>query len=573
MFRALKSLLSGGTSARTSREFSLAGLAALDAGALDESLAAFGKALDLEPHSADVLTNIASVHLTAGRPAAAAEALEQALRVAPEHPAAHCNYGLLLAQAGACDAAVGHLRQVPREHAAIRAADINLTNALLHACDWDGLHAHLGARLAARADDPDWWMSIEPYQAVLLGLAPAITRAVADAHAARLQVPPGPGLEAVRAPAARSAGRPRARLRVGYLSSDFRRHATMDLLLETLEAHDRDRCEVVLYSYGPDDGSRERARAVAAADSFTDVAALSHAEAARAIARDRVDVLVELKGHTGEGRPQIAARRPAPVIVNYLGYPGTMGGTLADWIFGDAIVTPPGCEAHFSEQVLRLAPGYQANGAWRPLPLPPDRPILKLPGEAVVFCCFNSLYKVGRDVFAAWMEVLRAVPEGVLWLLAGNADATARLQRAAQAAGIDARRLVFAAPVPAAEHVARMGAADVFLDTWPVSAHTLASDAVRACLPLVTLPGAAFASRVAASVLSVAGLPELACADADGYVRTAIRLARDGGLRASLRQRLVAGGPRLFDPRGHAGNLEQAYTAAHAQARASQMRR
>ena len=572
MFSDLKALLSARPAARSSREYNHAGLAALEAGALDQALAAFAAALALDPDSADILTNIASVHLSAGHPQAAAEALERALRAAPTHPAAHCNYGMLLAQAGACDAAAGHLRQVLRDHSAIRAADINLTNALLHACDWDALHAHVGARVAARADDPDWWMSIEPYQAVLLGLAPELARAVADAHAARLLLPADSAIAAARAQAARRAERPRARLRVGYLSSDFRRHATMDLLLETLEAHDRDRCEIMLYSYGPDDGSRERARAVAAADRFTDVAALSHVDAARAIARDAIDVLIDLKGHTGEGRPQIVARRPAPVIVNYLGYPGTLGGPLADWFFGDAVATPAGCEAHFSEQVLRLAPGYQANGAWHAPSPPPSRASLGLPDAGVVFCCFNSLYKVGREVFAAWMEILRATPGSVLWLLAGNADASTRLRQAAQAAAVDSNRLVFAAPAPVAEHLARMGAADVFLDTWPVSAHTLASDAMRAGLPLVTLAGAAFASRVAASVLGVVGLPDLACADADGYVRTAVALARDAGLRAALRQRLAAGRPRLFDPRGHARNLEQAYATVDEQARAPAMR-
>ena len=576
MFSGLKALLSARPVARSSREFNHAGLAALDAGALDQALAAFGAALALEPDSADILTNIATAHLSAGQPQAAAEALERALRAAPAHPAAHCNYGMLLAQAGACDAAAGHLRQVPRGHSAIRAADINLTNALLHACDWDALQAHVGARVAARARDPDWWMSIEPYQAVLLGLAPELARAVADAHAARLRMPADSAITAARTRTAGRAGRLRPRLRprlrVGYLSSDFRRHATMDLLLETLEAHDRDRCEIMLYSYGPDDGSGERARAVAAADRFTDVAALSHVDAARVIARDAIDVLIDLKGHTGEGRPQIVARRPAPVIVNYLGYPGTLGGTLADWFFGDAVATPTGCEAHFSEQVLRLAPGYQANGAWHAPSPPPSRASLALPDTGVVFCCFNSLYKVGREVFAAWMEILRAAPGSVLWLLAGNADASTRLRQAAQAAAVDSNRLVFAAPAPVAEHLARMGAADVFLDTWPVSAHTLASDAMRAGLPLVTLAGVAFASRVAASVLGVVGLPDLACADADRYVRTAVALARDAGLRAVLRQRLATGRPRLFDPRGHARNLEQAYALVDEKARTPAIR-
>lgn len=567
MFSGIRSLLSGGSTARSARRSSLEGLAALDAGALDQALAAFHAAQALAPDSPDILVNIASVQLTAGRPDEAAQALEHALRLAPEHPAAHCNYGMLLAQAGAFAAAVSHLKRVPRDHAAIRAADINLTNALLYSCDWHGLQAHMAARTAARADDPDWWQSIEPFQAVLVGLEPEVARAVADAHAARLAPLPDREVVAARTRAARSAGARRGRLRVGYLSSDFRRHATMDLLLETLEAHDRDRFEVFLYSYGPDDGSQERVRAIGTADRFVDLAALAHVDAARAIAHDGVDLLVDLKGHTGEGRPQIVAHRPAPVIVNYLGYPGSMGGTLADWFFGDAVATPAGCEENFSERVLRLVPGYQANGAWRPPQPPPTRRELGLPESACVFCCFNSLYKISSEVFAAWVEILHAVPHSVLWLLGGNADASARLRQAAQAAGIDAHRLVFAAPVAGAEHLARMGAADLFIDTWPVSAHTLASDAMRAGLPLLSLAGATFASRVAASVLCCVGLQELVATTVDDYVHTAVSLARNPGQRAVLRARLADGRAKLFAPRAHAGNLEQAYILVCEQAR------
>jgi predicted O-linked N-acetylglucosamine transferase (SPINDLY family) len=553
---ALWSRLSGRTARRTPRDLNAAGLAALDDGALDSALAAFEGALAADPGSADTRVNLASVHLMASRHAAAAAALEEALRIAPEHPAAHCNYGMLLAQTGRYDAAAQHLRRVPRTHAAIRAADINLTNALMHGCQWDALDAHLAARLEARSADPGWWRSIEPFQAALLGIDPGIARALADAHAADLAAGAGPAL----ALPVRGAG---ARLRLGYLSADFRHHATMDLLLETLEAHDHACHEIVLYSYGPDDGSPERRRAMAAADRFVDVGRDSHSVIARAIAQDGIDVLVDLKGHTGEGRPQVVALRPAPVIVSYLGYPGTMGGRLADWYFGDAVSTPPGSDANFSECVYRLPGTYQANSAWHALPAPPARAALGLPDDAPVFCCFNAPYKVGRATFAAWMTILRAVPGSVLWLLAGDRDALARLAQAAESAGIDARRLVFADPVPRDAHLVRMAAADVFVDTWPCCAHTLASDALRAGVPIVTLPGAAFASRVAASVLEVVGLGELVCPDVEAYVDAAVQLARDPQRRAQLRERIATGRARLFNPTGHARALEDAYAVVH----------
>ena len=566
MLAKLISRLRGPLRAGRADPHSRRALAALDAGALEEALQAFEAALRQQPRSADILTNIASVHLTAGRPQAAAEVLKRALQVAPGHAAAHCNYGMLLAQSGAPDGAAAHLRQVPRNHPAIRAADINLTNALIHGCDWDALDAHVAARIAARADDPDWWRSIEPFQAALLGQAPEVARAVADLHAAQMLAAAAAHAGAVAAAVAaaasgaclRAAARG-ARLRVAYLSADFHRHATMNLLLETLEAHDRGRIETVFYSYGPDDGSTERRRAVAAADRFVDITSCSHAEAALAIARDGTDILVDLKGHTGAGRPSIVALRPAPLIVNYLGYPGTMGGTLADWYFGDAISTPPGQDAEFSERILRLPLTYQPNGVWRRLPPPPARAALGLPETAIVFCCFNGVFKVGRAAFAAWMAILAAVPDSVLWLMGGNADAIARLQAAARKAGVDSRRLVFADPVPTATHLARMQAAEMFLDTWPFCAHTLASDALRAGLPIVTLPGAGFASRVAASVQAAAGLADLACTTVEEYVSKAVELARDPLRLHSLRVRLESGRARLFDPRARARELEDAY--------------
>jgi predicted O-linked N-acetylglucosamine transferase (SPINDLY family) len=532
-----------------------AGLAALDDGAIDQAVAAFTRALALAPANPDYLTNLACAHLAAGQGAEAADALDRALRANPDHAAAHCNLGLLLAQSGRHDAAAAHLRRVPRDHPAIRAADINLTNALMYACDWDALATHVEARLAARSHDADWWKSFECFQAAPLGIAPDIARTIADAHARALRAQAG-------APLA-SARRPRAGpLRVGYLSSDFRSHATMDLLLEVLEAHDPAAVDVTLYSWGPDDGSEARRRAVAA-HKFVEIGALAHEAAARRVAADAIDIAVDLKGHTGDGRPQILAHRPAPVMVNFLGYPGTLGEGLADWVIADAVTVPPGSEAQFSESVLRLPRTCQANGRAEALPVPMSRAAAGLPADALVLACFNSAHKISRDCFAAWMEILAALPRGVLWLLDGGADANRRLRDAAARAGIDPARLLVAPPLPRDQHLARLAAADLGLDTWPLCAHTLASDACRAGLPLVTVAGNGFAARVASSVLCAAGLDGLVVDSRARYVEIALELGRDPAALADARHRLAAGRAALFDPARFAPELEEAFRQMH----------
>jgi predicted O-linked N-acetylglucosamine transferase (SPINDLY family) len=350
------------------------------------------------------------------------------------------------------------------------------------------------------------------------------------------------------------------RLRIGYLSADLHEHPTSQLLVGALEHHDRARYEVHAYALDSDDGTAHRARLVAAFEHFHDVRALAHDALARQIAADGIDVLVDLQGYTAESRPQVAALRPAPVQVNYLGYPGTMGAAFVDFILADATLVPPGDEQWYGETVIRLPDTYQANDDRQAIAERAfARSELGLPEDGAVFASFNAHFKIERETFAAWMRILAAVPGSVLWLLGGPGEAA--LRAAADRSGIEPARIVFATRMRKPEHLARHRAADLFLDTYTYNAHTTASDALWAGLPVLTRPADGFAGRVAASLLRAIGLPELVAPDLDAYERTAVELARDPAALAALRAKLAAhrSSLPLFDTARFTRNLEAAF--------------
>ncbi len=327
-------------------------------------------------------------------------------------------------------------------------------------------------------------------------------------------------------------------LRIGYLSSDLRDHAVGFLSAEIFAHHDRARVESFAYFSGPaaDDATGRRIRATV--DRWTDITSLSDRAAAAAIVRDGIDILVDLNGYTKDGRTRLVALKPAPVIVNWLGYPGTMGSPHHHYLIADPVIVPRGDEIFFSEKVLRL-PCYQPNDRQRiTAPETPGRGACGLPENAVVYCCFNGHNKITAPVFARWMAILRAVPDSVLWLLDGSAETMSRLRAGATAQGVAAERLVFAGRMRTPDHVARYRIADLFLDTSPYGAHTTASDALWAGLPIITFLGKCFAARVCGSLVRAAGLPELVCDTPDQYVGEAIRIGLDADLRHALKQRL-----------------------------------
>ncbi|HXP95166.1 MAG TPA: glycosyltransferase, partial [Telmatospirillum sp.] len=328
------------------------------------------------------------------------------------------------------------------------------------------------------------------------------------------------------------------------------------------DSHDRARFQVTGYSIGPDDNSPLRRKLETAFERFVDLRPYSHADAAAIIRADAVDILIDLTGYTQYARPQIPAFRPAPLQVNFLGFPGTMGTDVIDYIIADPVVLPMDQACFFSEQIVHLSGCYQPNDSRRMIAEhTPSRTDCGLTEIGFVFCCFNNSVKITPEVFAVWMRVLRAVPGSLLWLLASNPIVRDNLRREARNAAVEPDRLVFAPRRPLPEHLARHRHADLFLDTLPYNAHTTASDALWAGLPVLTCTGPTFAGRVSASLLMSAGLPELITQSLADYENLALRLATNPALLNALRQRLADNRRTtpLFNGATFARHLETAF--------------
>jgi predicted O-linked N-acetylglucosamine transferase (SPINDLY family) len=321
------------------------------------------------------------------------------------------------------------------------------------------------------------------------------------------------------------------RLRVGYVSSDLRDHAIGYLMAELFELHNKRDIEVFAYYCGPRTDHDLTKRIKASVEHWIDIGDLSDAHAARCIAADGIDILVDVNGHTRFSRTGIFAHRPAPIQVNWLGYPGSMGTPYHQYLIADDWIIPPDAEIYYSEKVVRL-PCYQANDRKRVVPAErPTRAGAGLPEDAFVFCCFNSSNKISRFTFERWLTILRQVPGSVLWLLDTTEQTKARLGDFAEKNGVSRSRLIFAPRLPNAQHLARYPLADLFLDTTPYGAHTTASDALWMGVPVLTLSGRSFASRVCGSLVRAAGLADLVFSRSDDYVARAIDLA---GNRAQI---------------------------------------
>ncbi|MDP3612766.1 MAG: tetratricopeptide repeat protein [Rubrivivax sp.] len=416
-----------------------------------------------------------------------------------------------------------------------------------HLCDWGDLQVDIDRIAEELVSSPPGMARVAAVFGLLsLPLDPALHLVAAQGEAAAVAWNATP-LPAVR-PQERAlpAGR---KPRIGWLSYDFREHPVSQLLVELLEQIDRQRFEVVLYSSGPDDASPLRRRVEAAADRFVDLRGSSDGQAAAQVRADGIDILIDLMGHTRGHRLGVLAARPAPVQVSFLGYPGSTGANFIDYLIGDPLVTPTDLAPHFSEKLAQMPLTFQPNGRWRPLPQPMSRAQAGLPEVAFVMCAFNHTYKILPEAFDSWCQVMREVPNAVLWLKETNPQLHDNVRREAQLRGVDADRIVLAKVVSYADHFSRLALADVFVDTWPYNAHTTAADALWAGVPVVTLYGNSFASRVAASVLNAAGMAELAFGSVEEY-RCAIQaLALEPDLAAGYKRQLneQRNTLRLFD--------------------------
>jgi protein O-GlcNAc transferase len=358
--------------------------------------------------------------------------------------------------------------------------------------------------------------------------------------------------------------RAHTKIRLGYLSGEFRAQATAYLMAELYERHDRQKFEVIAFDNGSKDDSPTRKRLESAIDKFVDISKISDLAAAQKIAAEETDILINLNGYFGEFRMGVFARKPAPIQVNYLGFPGTLGAGYIDYIIADRVVIPPDECQHYRESVVWLPDSYQVNDSRRLVSnAVPSRAECGLPDDAFVFCSFNQGFKLTPDMFSAWMRILTQVKGSVLWLLEGNTVFPENLRREAARQGVAAERLVFASPVATDMHLARMKCGDLFLDTLPCNAHTTASDALWVGLPILTCRGHAFAGRVAASLLNAIGLPELITENLAEYEAKAIKLAHSPILMRALREKLGKNKltAPLFDACRLTHHIESAYSA------------
>lgn len=553
-----------------------------------EAMACYEKAVELRPNFSQALTNLGTCLFDLGRFAEAVERYKQSLALGRPQAETWCNLGNALQRlqdaAGAEAAYREALALQPdstdallnlstlyietgRRRASIplleRATQLQPDNSMAwaklsfekrHDCDWRDYDESVDGILRRFVRSGP--TRITPFSLITLDSTPEEQLINARDNAQR-RIPAVTPLPAHPVRPATDG-----KIRIGYLSADYHPHATAYLMAELFERHDRSRFDIAAYSIGPDSDSEIRRRLVAGFDRFVDLSRLSHADAARRIHDDRVDILIDLKGYTQNARTEIMSWRPGAVQVQYLGYPATMGAAFIDYIIADSFIIPPQHHAHFDEKVVTLPHCYQPNDTLRPIaPEAPTRAECGLPENGFVFCSFNMPYKLTPRIFAIWMRLLAQVPDSVLWLLEVSPVAAENLRQAAQQHGIDPARIVFAPALHLPMHLARQKNADLFLDTLPVNAHTTASDALWAGLPVLTCAGDTFISRVAGSLLHAIGLPELVTYSLEDYETLALSLARDpqrlGRIRQHIAQhRLTA---PLFDIARYTRNLEQAY--------------
>jgi protein O-GlcNAc transferase len=520
-----------------------------------EAAGAYRRALALQPAYAEAAINLGNVLQARGTFEEAAEAYRQAIAIRPDLAPAYANLGGALENLGRLEEAIASYRTAVTLDPKLVSVRVWLHHKRRMICEWDDIDAQEAELRAALAVDPT---DTHPFATLDMATSPAEQLHVCRAYVSK-HVTAAPRFQHDRpAPAA-----PR-RLKIGYLSADFCRHATAHLTAELFERHDRSRYEIFAYSLNKDDRSELSVRLRAAFDYFVELHELTDDEAADRIHADAIDILVDMKGYTKDARTGIVARRPAPIQASFLGFPATMGAGFIDYVIADPFVLPMDQQPFFDERIVQLPHCYQPNDSKRLVSdLAPTRAECGLPEQAFVFCSFNNPYKLTPAFFDIWMRLLAAIPGSVLWLLEANTLVKDNLWREATRRGVDPSRLVFAPPRASPDHLARHRLADLFLDSLPYNAHTTASDALWAGLPVLTCAGETFAGRVAGSLLHAVGLPELVTHSLDQYEALAARLAREPDLLAGLRHRLNANRLHtpLFDCAAYTRHFEVALTS------------
>lgn len=556
----------------------------------DEAIASFDKAIALKPDFAEALYNRGNALLSLRRSDEALASYDKAIASKPDYAEGFNNRGNALKDLRRFDEAIASfnkaialksgyaeafnnkgnvLNEIKRFDEALASYDSAmaiqpdyefLAGHRLHMqmklCDWKHLDVHLrNMAQALRAGGK----TTHPFPVLGLTDDPHLQLAAAEIYG-KAQCPPD------ALPCVFHSGSRNEKIRIGYYSADFHNHATSILMAELLESHDRSQFELYGFSFGPKVQDEMRQRICATFDHFIDVTNKSDIDIAKLSRELAIDIAVDLKGYTKDSRSGIFFHRCAPVQVNYLGYPGTMGASCIDYIVADKTLIPEIDQQYYSEKIVYLPYSYQVNDATRPIA---NRVFTReeagLPDQCFVFCCFNNNYKILPQTFELWMQLLRDTSDSVLWLFEDNPTASRNLRQEAQARGVAPSRLVFAKRMDLADHLARHRLADLFLDTLPCNAHTTASDALWAGLPVLTLQGKSFAARVAASLLNALNMPELIAGTAEQYIFKAKELAKNPDLLRQTKEKLERNRQTspLFNGKLFAQHLEKAFAAMH----------
>jgi predicted O-linked N-acetylglucosamine transferase (SPINDLY family) len=519
----------------------------------DQALASFDRAVALKPDYSEAFNSRGNILSKLKRFDEALASYDQAIALKPDNAEAFHNRGTTLRELRRFDEALASYDRALAINPEHRYAVGGLLDCALRICDWTRtaeLVAEIKAHILERKS------IVDPFNLLAISSDAALHLKCADLFVKdKISMPPRSFHN--------EATWHHEKIRIAYLSADFHGHATAYLMADLFELHDRSRFEVVGISFGPDDKSNIRRRIVKAFDQFHDALSKNDEDVARLVHDLQVDIAIDLKGFTKDCRPAILAPRPAPIQVNYLGYPGTMGAEFIDYVIADAIALPFDQQPYYVERIVHLPECYQVNDSRKKIAdHTPTRQQIGLPERGLVFCCFNNSYKITAPIFDVWMRLLRTIEGSALWLLRDNDGAENNLRGEAAARGIDPARLVFANRISAEDHLARHHLADLFLDTLPCNAHTTASDALWAGLPVLTCCGESFAGRVAASLLTAVGLPELVTQNLDDYEALALRLARNASSLASIKAKLARNRESypLFNSKRFTRHLEAAYT-------------
>jgi protein O-GlcNAc transferase len=527
--------------------------------------ACFLEALKHQPNHAIYLYNLGNAQRNLGKLDAAVASFKQSIQSNPNDADVYNNLGNVQRELGQIDLAIANYEKAISLNSNMHHSLAHLIHQKQHICDWrgegkDSLDQQIARLREIVRTSPN--AAIAPFAFLAM---PGTTAEEQKRCANHYVAQHFKQLRVLRDQLAFIHNKQaKPRLKIGYLSADFRLHPLAFLITDLIENHNRSQFEIYAYSYGSDDKTDMRKRLIHAFDYFIDIRAFNDVEAATRINQDQIDILVDLTGYTQSSRTAIAALKPAPIQINWLGFPGTMGefnphDPLFDYLLADKTVAEN--QAHFSEKLLYL-PCYQPNNkrVYRKKSVKTDH---ALPTDSFVFCCFNQTFKITPDIFAIWMRLLKQVPNSVLWLLDCNRWAKANLQKEAETAGIHKSRLIFAARMSSDLHIERQLHADLFLDTLPYNAHTTASDALAVGLPVLTCKGNTFAASVAASLLNQIGLPMLVCETVSAYEEKALYIAQNPDALATIKNALTQHLEHtdLFNPKQFALSLESQYHA------------